>query len=101
MIGFVVNIVIAEITGSLDAPFEVDNPSQETVDQQYLTLQWILGAPLVPACLLFISVLFCYESPRFYMRENSPNFDPRKALDILLAIRKTRVCKLRALVCGQ
>jgi hypothetical protein len=87
MMGFVVNLAVASLAGSLDMPLS----KNETKQKQYLTAQFILGAPVVPSVALFLAVYFCYESPRFYMREDSPNFDPNRALAILLAIRRTRV----------
>lgn len=89
MAGFVVNIAIASIAGSLD--IATDDIKERNMNQTR-TLQFILGAPLVPSIALMIAVYFCYESPRFYMREDSPNFNPQEALRILIAIRPTKVC---------
>ncbi|KAI9167862.1 High-affinity glucose transporter ght1 [Paramyrothecium foliicola] len=94
MLGFVVNLTIAAITGALSTSLE----EESTQHQEYLTTQLILGAPAVPSILLFMSVYFCYESPRFYMREDSPNFDPNRALAILLAIRSTKLQAMRDLI---
>ncbi|TRX90864.1 hypothetical protein FHL15_008268 [Xylaria flabelliformis] len=54
----------------------------------------ILGAPLVPAILLLVSLYFCPESPRYYMRQRSAHFNPEKAYGILLRLRG---CELQAL----
>lgn len=92
MVGFVVNIVIASIGDSLDSKTDEIgglNPSPDS--REYPTLQFILGAPVIPSVALLIAVYFCYESPRFYMREDSPNFNPQEALRILQAIRPTKV----------
>ncbi|KAM5341685.1 hypothetical protein ACJ41O_014716 [Fusarium nematophilum] len=83
--GFAINIAIAAITDVLDS--KTDTKSRP----RYLALQWILGAPLAPAVLLLIAVMFCPESPRFYMRPNTPNYDLKRAYDILLEVRQTRL----------
>lgn len=57
---------------------------------RYHALQWIAAAPAIPSLLLFIAVCYCYESPRFYMRPDSPNYDLDRAFKILLQVRKTR-----------
>lgn len=88
MMGFVVNLVIARATRALYL-------SQEEIlakNRGYLTFQLILGAPLVPALFLLLAVCFCYESPRFYMRPDAPNFNIQRAFNILLQVRPTRVC---------
>lgn len=90
MIGFVANLVIAKATNVL---FLKQNDIETSDSNHWLALQLILGAPLVASVALLISVYFCYESSRFYMREESPNFDPNQALKILLRIRKSKVRK--------
>ncbi|CZS73907.1 unnamed protein product [Fusarium graminearum] len=57
---------------------------------RYHALQWIAAVPAIPPLLLFIAVCYCYESPRFYMRPDSPNYDLDRAFKILLQVRKTR-----------
>jgi MFS family permease len=94
MIGFLVNLVIASVTGSLEGSFDAIGAAPND-PIAYTTLQWILGAPIVPSAALLIAVCFCYESPRFYMREDSPNFRPTQALAILIAIRPTKLQALR------
>jgi MFS family permease len=98
MVGFVVNLIVAQITGSLGLPLSSDDLAESDQHRQYQTSQWILGAPIVPSVGLFVAVFFCYESPRFYMRQDSPNFRPDQALAILLAIRPTRLQALRDLI---
>ena len=56
-----------------------------------ITLGLILGAPSVPALILLIALVFCPESPRYYMRPSSPNYNPSKAYSILLRLRNTEV----------
>lgn len=73
MVGFAANLILAK-AGS-----------------ERLVLQLILGAPAVPALLLLVSVAYCYESPRFYMRRGTPNYDPEKAWQILRHVRNTPV----------
>lgn len=93
MIGFVINLVIASIGDSLDVSVNGIVPDPSVSDSShYATLQFILGAPVVPSVVLMVAVYFCYESPRFYMRQDSPNFNPKEALRILEAIRPTKVC---------
>lgn len=87
MVGAVVNLVIASATGILRETRGEDTDQKPT----YRALQFILGAPIVPAVLFLIVVCFCYESPRFYMRPNTPNFDLNRAFKILLRVRQTRV----------
>lgn len=56
-----------------------------------LTGQLILGAPFVPALVLFVGLYFCPESPRYYMRPGSLRYNPAKAYEILKRLRKTEV----------
>uniref|UniRef100_A0A8H7TMK6 Major facilitator superfamily (MFS) profile domain-containing protein n=1 Tax=Bionectria ochroleuca TaxID=29856 RepID=A0A8H7TMK6_BIOOC len=95
MIGFVANLVIAKATNVL---FLKQNDIETSDSNHWLALQLILGAPLVASVALLISVYFCYESSRFYMREESPNFDPNQALKILLRIRKSKLQALRDII---
>ncbi|CAH0025397.1 unnamed protein product [Clonostachys rhizophaga] len=95
MIGFVANLVIGKATNVL---FLKQNDIETSDSNHWLALQLILGAPLVASVALLISVYFCYESSRFYMREESPNFDPNQALKILLRIRKSKLQALRDII---
>ncbi|KPM41126.1 hypothetical protein AK830_g5433 [Neonectria ditissima] len=92
MIGFVVNLIIAAAAQTLNS-----KPEDDKSDHRRLTFQLILGAPLVPALFLALAVCFCYESPRFYMRPNTPNYDLALALKILEKVRETRLQALRDL----
>ncbi|KAH7024090.1 hypothetical protein EDB80DRAFT_699202 [Ilyonectria destructans] len=95
MVGFGVNLIIAAVVGTLESQ---PVPPSDSSHLRRLTLQLILGAPLVPALLLFVAVCFCYESPRFYMRPNTPNFNLERAFNVLLAVRETRLQALRDLL---
>ncbi|KAF7555358.1 hypothetical protein G7Z17_g2227 [Cylindrodendrum hubeiense] len=95
MIGFVVNLIIAAAVKTLESRPEFPDA---TNDPRRLTLQLILGAPVVPGLLLLVVVCFCYESPRFYMRPDTPNFNLERAFKILLAVRETRLQALRDLL---
>ena len=77
MLGFAANLALAQVNIGAGS--------------DRLRLQLILGAPAVPALILLVSVAYCYESPRFYMRRGTPNYDPDKAWQILLQVRNTRV----------
>ncbi|KAF4958512.1 hypothetical protein FSARC_11013 [Fusarium sarcochroum] len=94
MIGFVVNFVISAATNTLDG-----QPNERLNDHggRYHALQWIAAAPVVPSLFLFIAVCFCYESPRFYMRPGTPNYNLDRAFDILLQVRQTRLQATRDL----
>ncbi|KAM0550608.1 hypothetical protein ACHAPJ_008866 [Fusarium lateritium] len=94
MIGFVVNFVISAATNTLNG-----QPNEDLSEHggRYHALQWIAAAPVVPSLLLFISVCFCYESPRFYMRPGTPNYNLDRAFDILLQVRQTRLQATRDL----
>ncbi len=73
MMGFVFNIIFT------------------TASSDTLTVQLILGAPFVPAVVLLVALWFCPESPRYYMRRRSQNYDPAKAYGLLLRLRSTEV----------
>lgn len=88
MIGFVVNFIIAAATGTLDGE---PNTKLSLHGGRYHALQSIAIAPAVPSLFLFIAVCYCYESPRFYMRRGTPNYNLGRAFDVLLQVRKTRV----------
>ncbi|KAI1441126.1 hypothetical protein F5Y02DRAFT_431428 [Annulohypoxylon stygium] len=66
-----------------------------TVDDNKLTVQLILGSPCVPAVFLLIGLCFCPESPRYYMRRRTSSYNPQKAYEILLKLRKTKLQALR------
>jgi hypothetical protein len=73
MIGFAFNLIFA------------------TASSADTTIGLILGAPFVPALMLLVGLWFCPESPRYYMRPRSPNYNPAKAFEILLRLRNTEV----------
>lgn len=56
-----------------------------------LARQLTLGAPFVPSIFLMVGLYFCPESPRYYMRRRTSNYNPQKAYEVLLRLRKTRV----------
>ncbi|RWA07726.1 hypothetical protein EKO27_g7379 [Xylaria grammica] len=58
-----------------------------TAGDHHLIKQLILGAPFVPSIFLLVSLYFCPESPRYYMRQQSTHFDPQAAYRILLKLR--------------
>ncbi|KAI1410458.1 MFS general substrate transporter [Hypoxylon sp. FL1857] len=62
-----------------------------------LSLQLILGAPLVPSIFLMIGLCFCPESPRYYMRRGTSSYNPQKAFKVLLRLRQTELQALRDL----
>ncbi|CAG7559720.1 unnamed protein product [Fusarium equiseti] len=94
MIGFVVNFIIAAGTTTLEGD---PNTELNLHGGRYHALQWIAAAPAVPSLLLLIAVCYCYESPRFYMRPGTPNYNLSRAFDILLQVRKTRLQATRDL----
>ncbi|RKL15285.1 hypothetical protein BFJ68_g5923 [Fusarium oxysporum] len=94
MIGFVINFVIAAATNTLDGQ---PNAGLNEHGGRYHSLQWIAAAPVVPSVLLFIAVCFCYESPRFYMRPGTPNYNLDRAFRNLLQVRPTRLQATRDL----
>ncbi|KAL4729680.1 hypothetical protein ACLX1H_004102 [Fusarium chlamydosporum] len=94
MIGFVVNFIIAAATGTLDGE---PNTKLSLHGGRYHALQSIAIAPAVPSLFLFIAVCYCYESPRFYMRRGTPNYNLGRAFDVLLQVRKTRLQATRDL----
>ncbi|KAI0888075.1 uncharacterized protein GGS22DRAFT_197936 [Annulohypoxylon maeteangense] len=66
-----------------------------TTGNSKLTVQLILGSPCVPAVFLLIGLYFCPESPRYYMRQRTSSYNPQKAYEILLKLRKTELQALR------
>ncbi|KAF4470086.1 myo-inositol transport ITR1 [Fusarium albosuccineum] len=86
MVGFVVNFAISGATDTLSS---APSGKLHQHDSRYRAFQWILGAPAVPALFLLIAVCFCYESPRFYMRPNTPNYNLGRAFEILRKVRQT------------
>lgn len=97
MVGSIVNLVIAHAANVLDSqPQALNATTEQSANStefiaRYRALQYILGAPLVPAVFLIIALCFCYESPRFYMRPGTPTYNLDRAYEILLKVRKTRV----------
>ncbi|KAL3589857.1 hypothetical protein FPOAC2_12038 [Fusarium poae] len=94
MIGFVANFIISAATNTLDGK---PNAELNQHGGRYHALQWIAAAPAIPSLFLFIAVCYCYESPRFYMRPDTPNYNLGRAFDILLQVRKTRLQATRDL----
>ncbi|GKU04639.1 polyol transporter 2 [Fusarium langsethiae] len=94
MIGLVANFIIAAATNTLDGK---PNEQPNLHGGRYHALQWIAAAPAIPSILLLIAVCYCYESPRFYMRPDTPNYNLGRAFDILLQVRKTRLQATRDL----
>lgn len=82
LMGSVINMVIADATGYL---------GQDGENRSRLALRLILGAPAAPALFLLIAVAMCYESPRYYMRSDTPGYSIDRAFQILLKIRSHRV----------
>ncbi|KAI1019298.1 hypothetical protein LB503_009206 [Fusarium chuoi] len=76
-------MAIADATGYL---------GQDGENRSRLALRLILGAPAVPALFLLIAVAMCYESPRYYMRSETPGHSIDRAFQILLKIRSHRPC---------
>ncbi|KAI1845842.1 hypothetical protein JX265_011262 [Neoarthrinium moseri] len=56
------------------------------------TVALILGAPVVPAAVLFFALWSCPESPRYYLRQEKSN--PKRAFGELLRLRSK--CELLA-----
>ncbi|KIL94419.1 hypothetical protein FAVG1_02983 [Fusarium avenaceum] len=88
MIGFVFNFVISAATTTLDSS---PDGGLDEHGSRYHALQWIAAAPAIPALFLLVAVCFCYESPRFYMRPGTPNYDLERAYNILIQVRQTRL----------
>ncbi|KAL3600120.1 hypothetical protein FPOAC2_04351 [Fusarium poae] len=88
LVGSIINIAIANATGYL----------HEGEDRSRLALRLILGAPAVPALFLIFAVAMCYESPRYYMRSDTPGYNIDRAFSILLKIRSHRLLALRDLI---
>jgi hypothetical protein len=88
MIGFVFNFVISSATTTLDGS---PDSGLGKHDSRYHALQWIAAAPAAPALFLLVAVCFCYESPRFYMRPGTPNYNLERAFNILIQVRQTPV----------
>ena len=59
--------------------------------QSELTVALILASPMVPSLVLFCILIFCPESPRYYMRQGSPRYSPKKAFDIFSKLRSCEV----------
>ncbi|KAK7957326.1 glycosyl hydrolase [Apiospora aurea] len=78
MIGLLLNLIFA-------ATIRVDD----------IVLGLMLGSPAVPAVILLFVLWSCPESPRYYMRVGSKNFNPKRAYQELRKIRGK--CELLAL----
>ncbi|KAL5613991.1 hypothetical protein FOVSG1_003054 [Fusarium oxysporum f. sp. vasinfectum] len=89
LMGSVINVAIADATGYLE---------QDRDNRSRLALRLILGAPAVPAIFLLIAVAMCYESPRYYMRSDTPGYSIDRTFQILLKIRSHRLLALRDLI---
>ncbi|KAF5538019.1 myo-inositol transport ITR1 [Fusarium phyllophilum] len=89
LMGSVINMAIAAGTGYL---------GKDGQSRSRLALRLILGAPAVPALFLLIAVAMCYESPRYYMRSDTPGYSIDRAFQILLKIRSHRLLALRDLI---
>ncbi|KAF4448162.1 hypothetical protein F53441_8397 [Fusarium austroafricanum] len=89
LMGSVINMAIADATGYLDHAGKGNSR---------LALRLILGAPAVPAFFLLVAVTMCYESPRYYMRPDTPGFSIDRAFQILLKIRAHRLLAVRDLI---
>ncbi|KAF5600443.1 myo-inositol transport ITR1 [Fusarium pseudoanthophilum] len=96
LMGSVINMAIADATGYLGQ--DGGYLGQDGEDKSRLALRLILGAPAVPALLLLIAVAMCYESPRYYMRSDTPGYSIDRAFQILLKIRSHRLLALRDLI---
>ncbi|KAI1329498.1 sugar transporter-domain-containing protein [Xylariaceae sp. FL0255] len=80
---------------SVNLIFSTINNESTSADASRLPLQFILGAPVVPAIVLLISLYFCPESPRYYMQQRSYHFDPSKAYCIMKRLRREEIQALR------
>ncbi|KAH8895597.1 hexose transporter [Thozetella sp. PMI_491] len=54
----------------------------------------ILGAPVVPSCMLLLALLVCPESPRYYMR-HGPRYSPAEAYKMLQRLRRCELIAMR------
>ncbi|ETS77058.1 hypothetical protein PFICI_10932 [Pestalotiopsis fici W106-1] len=59
-----------------------------------LALALILGAPVVPSIVLLGVLAVCPESPRYYLRRG-PNYNPKKAYEIIKTLRRSPLIALR------
>ncbi|KAI1427870.1 sugar transporter-domain-containing protein [Xylaria sp. FL1777] len=66
-----------------------------TAGDHRIIKELILGAPFVPSIFLLVSLYFCPESPRYYMRQHSAHFSPEKAYAILIKLRGGELQALR------
>ncbi|KAF3357672.1 hypothetical protein VdG1_05775 [Verticillium dahliae VDG1] len=67
-----------------------------TAKTDKITFALIMAAPAVPSLALFILVIwFCDESPRYLLRESSPNYNPKRAYEIIRKLRSTELQALR------
>ncbi|KAH9899093.1 sugar transporter-domain-containing protein [Xylariomycetidae sp. FL2044] len=77
MVGFLINLILYSVVKNED-----------------IALALILGAPSVPALALLCTMPFCPESPRYYMRKDSLNYNPKRAFEGLSGLRD---CQLLAM----
>jgi hypothetical protein len=56
-----------------------------------------LGAPMVPAFILMVSIKWCPESPRWHMEKGDPE-NYRKAYNIFIALRNEPVCHMKSYI---
>ncbi|OBT66691.1 hypothetical protein VE03_03958 [Pseudogymnoascus sp. 23342-1-I1] len=68
----------------------VANLIVNTAQEERLSMKLQLGAPIVPALVLMVSLWWCPESPRWHMMKGDiKNY--RKAYDIFVALRNTPI----------
>ncbi|KAF3022996.1 hypothetical protein E8E14_010637 [Neopestalotiopsis sp. 37M] len=63
-------------------------------NDENLALALILGAPVVPSIVLICVLTICPESPRYYLRRG-PNYNPKKAYEIIKTLRRSPLIALR------
>ncbi|EQB48085.1 hypothetical protein CGLO_12710 [Colletotrichum gloeosporioides Cg-14] len=92
MMGGVTNLVLVAATNALSFDVSMNYPEgSDEASRGWLALRLILAAPMVPTVLTMIALSYCIESPRFYMRKNTPNYRPMRAYEILSSVRNTQV----------
>lgn len=98
--GGVTNLVLVAATNALSFDVSMNYPEgSDEASRGWLALRLILAAPMVPAVLTLIALAYCMESPRFYMRKNTPNYRPMRAYEILSSVRNTQVRILVFIYC--
>jgi MFS family permease len=56
-----------------------------------LTIRLLLGAPFVPAAILFtLSIKYCPESPHRFVQKTRASYDPKAAYEIFTKLRRPR-----------